>query len=201
MSLRLDNSRLGKKVINHFSAGFCLHIQSPKVVINSLVYRNFTSLFIFPECRAFQKRWQKKNTPSSDAFFLLACRRDSTGTDFQHPHTAAYYIMSKEMSSLTWMCGDPRRCTSSALSLEYLWLVADCMASTASRQRLMESPGGARDGDITCELMRSNSLRNCDETMTEREEEKDGGEIWNICCTSSFACLVLGILFRASARN
>lgn len=85
MSLRLDNSRLGKKVINHFSAGFCLHIQSPKVVINSLVYRNFTSLFIFPECRAFRKRWQKKNTPSSDAFFLLACRRDSTGTDFQHP--------------------------------------------------------------------------------------------------------------------
>lgn len=32
------------------------------------------------------------------------------------------------------------------------------MESTASRQRFMASPGGARDGDITCELIRSKSF-------------------------------------------
>lgn len=77
----------------------------------------------------------------------------------------------KSHHSLTWMCGDPRRCTSSALSREYLWLVADCMESTASRQRFIASPGGALDGDITCELMRSNSLRNWDERWRRKKKK------------------------------
>lgn len=78
----------------------------------------------------------------------------------------------KSHHSLTWMCGDPRRWTSSALSREYLWLVADCMESTASRQRFMASPGGALDGDITWELMRSNSLWNCDEKWRRKKKKK-----------------------------
>lgn len=62
------------------------------------------------------------------------------------------------MQALTWICGDPRRWISSALSLEYLWLVADCMASTASRHLWMASPGGREEGDTTWELIRSNSF-------------------------------------------
>lgn len=93
------------------------------------------------------------------------------------------------------MCGEPSRWTSSALSREYLWLVADCMASTASRQRFMASPGGALDGDITCELMRSNSLWNYDEKWQGGRRKKT----WNICCTSLTSRVE--IIFRVSSHN
>lgn len=140
-------------VINHFLS-FLSSSKAPELLIVSFAVIPHLALF----CRVSDliRRRQKR--------LSWCCRRQET------PKWKAQYVMQSLKSSLTWMCGDPKRWTSSALSLEYLWLVADCMEATASRQRFMPSPGGARDGDITCELMRSKSLRNCDKGKRKENE-------------------------------
>lgn len=75
----------------------------------------------------------------------------------KHKENSAKTIRNKKRIPLTCTCDCDSSCSSSFRSQLYLWPGAEMMISMTSRQRSIASPGGARVGDITVELILSYS--------------------------------------------
>lgn len=75
----------------------------------------------------------------------------------------------RKRSPLTCTCDCDSSCSNSFRSQLYLWPGAEMMISMTSRQRNTASPGGARVGDITVELILSYSYRSTPRQPTQKK--------------------------------